>query len=320
MDSELLWLSARTVCEMTGLRLMLLGLAFVCANAFALQRVEPAEMPTAESIMARVAANQDKAEADRVHYVYMQHARVVSRKGKTVMCEEITDSRVAPTASGSDVQLIKLDGRVLQKGKYVAYTSIPPKQDGKTQVETDDDSVSITVGDNETDRGLVESMRSNLTNDKSKDGIGARLFPLTTRSQSDYLFHLVGREQVNGRDVFHVDFHPKDKDDFGWKGDPYIDAVAYQPVVVKTAMARNMPFAVRTLLGTSLPGLGFTVVYAPQPDGVWFPVSFATEFKLHVLFFFSREIIIDAQNRDFEKTHVSSKIVGDGDTVEPRVP
>src|SRR5580704_5325430 len=144
MDSELLWPSARTACEMTALRRMLLGLAFVCANAFALQRVEPAEMPTAESIMTRVAANQDKTEADRVHYIYMQHARVVSRKGKTVMCEEITDSRVAPTASGSDVQLIKLDGRVLQKGNYVAYTSIPTKQDGKTQVETDDDSVSIT--------------------------------------------------------------------------------------------------------------------------------------------------------------------------------
>jgi hypothetical protein len=39
-----------------------------------------------------------------------------------------------------------------------------------------------------------------------------------------------------------------------------------------------------------------------------------------VLFFFSREIIIDAQNSDFEKTHVSSKIVGEGEPVQPRLP
>jgi hypothetical protein len=82
-------------------------------------------------------------------------------------------------------------------------------------------------------------------------------------------------------------------------------------------MSRAVPFAVRTLLGTNLPGLGFDVVYEAQPDGVWFPVSFGTEFKLRVLFFFSREITIDAQNRDFEKTHVNSKIV-DGDApVQP---
>jgi hypothetical protein len=136
-------------------------------------------------------------------------------------------------------------------------------------------------------------------------------------SQSDYVFRLIGREHVKGRDVFHLEFHPKEKDEYGWKGDAYIDAGAYQPVVVSSAMARKVPFAVRTLLGTNLPGLGFTVVYAPQPDGVWFPVSFGTEFKIHVLFFFSREILIDAQNRDFEKTHVSSKIVGSEDPFTP---
>jgi hypothetical protein len=74
-------------------------------------------------------------------------------------------------------------------------------------------------------------------------------------------------------------------------------------------MARNLPFAVRTLLGTSLPGLGFTVAYAPQPDGIWFPTTFGTEFKLHVLFFINREITLSADNRDFAKTHVSSQIV-----------
>jgi hypothetical protein len=36
-----------------------------------------------------------------------------------------------------------------------------------------------------------------------------------------------------------------------------------------------------------------------------------------VLFYLGCEIVIDAQNRDFEKTHVSSKIVGSEDPVTP---
>ena len=253
---------------MTPLRLIALGRALVCSNAHAEQRVEPEALPTAESIMALVAANQDRAEANHLHYLYLQHAHVVSRRGKTIMCEEVTDSRVAPSTSGSNQELLKLDGLVLLKRNYVTYTLSLAKYNGKTQKDADEDSISIDSEN--TDRELVEDMRSNLTNDKSKDGISARLFPLTSKSQSDYLFHLVGREHINGRDVFHIDFHPKDKDDFGWKGDAYIDTAAYQPVIVRTTMARKIPFAVRTWLGTNLPGLGFTVVYAPQPDGVGF--------------------------------------------------
>jgi hypothetical protein len=246
--------------------------------------------------MAKVAANQDHAEAERGHYVYLQHARITSRKGKTVLCEEITDSRIAPTATSSEAQLINLDGRVWQKHTYLHYTTLQKSK-----------STDIDIGDD--DRELVESMRSSFTHDRSKDGLAAGLFPLTSKSQTDYAFHLAGREHLNGREVFHIDFHPKDKDGYGWRGDAYIDTTAFQPVVVRTAMARPIPFAVRTLLGTSVPGLGFTVVYEPVPDGIWFPVSFGTEFKLHVLFFYSREILLEARNSDFEKTHVSSKIV-----------
>ena len=261
-----------------------------------------AQQPTAADIMAHVAINQDRAEADRARYIYVQHARMASRKGKTVMCEEITDYRVTPSGTGSDRQLLKLDGRLLQKHQYVTYTTLSPKKDPVSDHEDNLDGM---------DRDLVENMRSNLTSDKSKDGIGAHLFPLTSKSQLDYEFHLLGREQKNGREVFHLDFRPHDKNDYSWKGDAYIDTTAYQPVLIRTTMARNLPFAVRTLLGTSLPGLGFTVAYAPQPDGVWFPITFGTEFKLHVLFFFNREITLSADNRDFVKTHVSSQIVTD---------
>ena len=275
-----------------------------CVPAFA------QEAPfTADAIMARVAVNQDRTQLERTHYLYVQHARVLSRKGQTVRCEEITDSRIVPTAKGSSAQVLKLDGRLLVKGKYVPYTQAAPKV-GESNVDAGKDDLKITIDDDDSmDVDLVENMRSGLTRDDSKDGIGSGLFPLTSAVQARYQYKLVGNEQMNGRDVFHITFAPKDKDDFAWKGDAYIDRTAFEPVVVRTTMSRKIPFAVRTLLGTSLPGLGFTVTYAPQVGDVWFPVSFGTEFKLHVLFFLNREIVISAQNREFEQTHVRSTIL-----------
>ena len=269
--------------------------------------------------MARVAANQDRAEAERARYVYLQHSTMSSRKGKTIQCEEITDYRITPSDSGVHDELVKLDGRLLVKGNYVTYHSLVPDNDN-SKVENDKDSVSVTIGGDDADRDMVEHMRANLMHDKSKDGLNSRLFPLTSKEQASYDFQLSGQERLNGRDVYHITFRPKDKDEFGWKGEAYVDTEAFQPVLVTTGMARKIPFAVRTFLGTNLPGLGFTVVYAPQPDGVWFPASFSTEFKIHVLYFFHRDIILDAQNRDFEKTHSTSRMLDGVTPVEPDKP
>jgi hypothetical protein len=283
-----------------------------CALALAPFAASAQQPLTADAIMSRVAANQDKSEADRAHYVYVQHAHIASRKGKTVRCEEITDTRVTPTDSGSQQQLLKLDGRLLQKGKIITYTTLR-KDDPKTD---QDDDVRVTLkdeDDNPMDQDLVENLRKNLTNGKSKDGISANLFPLTSKEQARYQFHLLGRAPMNGRDCFHITFAPKDRDDLTWKGDAYIDATAFQPILVRTTMARKIPLAVRLLLGTNVPGLGFTIVYAPQPpnqpDGVWFPTTFGTEFKLRILFFLNRQITFNADNRDFEMTHVTSQVV-----------
>jgi hypothetical protein len=294
--------------------LILIGIALALPGA----SIFAQEPLTADAIMARVAAHQDSAEAERSHYVYIQHARVVSHKGKRIMCEETTDSRVTPSDKGSHQELLKLDGRLLHKDKYVTYTQLP-KPGNKNAADQDD--VNITIGDDDTDRDLVENMRKNLTNrdpKDSKDGFSSNLFPLTTKEQANEDFKLLGRESISGRDVFHITFAPKDKSDYGWKGDAFIDTTAFQPVLVRTTLSRNIPLAVRALLGTNVPGLGFTITYAPQSGDVWFPVSFGTEFKIKVLFFFSREISISAQNRDFEKTHVTSTIVGDlAPTAEP---
>jgi hypothetical protein len=276
--------------------------------------------PTADAIMARVAANQDRAESERAHFVYTQHVRAISRKGKIIRCEEVTDSRVTPTDGGSQQELLKVDGRLLVKGKYVTYSKLPNTKDKGVDTHSDhsDEDVHAAVksedDNDQMDQDLVENLRHNLLDTKSKDGVAAGLFPLSSKAAGHYNYRLLGREPRNGRDCFHIAFTPKD-DVYDWKGDVWVDAAAYEPVVVRTALYKNIPLAVRILLGTSVPGLGFTVTYAPQPsdkpDARWFPSTFGTEFKVHVFFFLNREIIIDAQNRDFEKTHTSSTIVGE---------
>jgi hypothetical protein len=71
-----------------------------------------------------------------------------------------------------------------------------------------------------------------------------------------------------------------------------------------------MPFGVRTFLGTDLPGIGFAVRYRRQDDGVWFPISLGSEFRIRALFLFHRTMTISLENEAFEHTHVESKIVG----------
>ena len=183
--------------------------------------VSPLVAQDAASIMARVAAHQDQSEAERAHYVYVQHARVVSRKGKTVRCEETTDTRVTPTATGSSQQMLKLDGRLLVKHAYVTYDHLPGKKD--LVVEHSDEHTGIhgeIENDEFMDRDLVENMRDNLTNTKSKDGIGAGLFPLTSKTQAEYVFTLVGNEMMNGlRSVSRQSSCAKDRDEDGWMCD-----------------------------------------------------------------------------------------------------
>jgi hypothetical protein len=274
---------------------------------------------TADQIMARVAANQDRTEAARSRYIYLQHVRMVSRKpGGKVMCEEVTDSRVSPQQDESQQQLLTLDGRYWQKGRYVHYSTLQEadardSKDGEPrgkEVKTEKEDLDGL------DIDLVENLRKNLADDKSKDGLGKGLFPLTTEQQAKYLFKLEGRQTMNGREVYRVSFRPKDKNDFDWKGEAFIDTQEFEPVVVYTEMSRKIPLAVRTLLGTNLPGLGFSVTYDREPDGVWFPVSFGTEFRMRVLFFIARDISMSLANAHFEKTHADVRILDGVKVVE----
>lgn len=319
---------------MRTLLLAIVSAAIACPAMLA--QTAPAAL-TADQIMAKVASNQDRTEAARTHYLYLQHIRAVSRKTNgRVMCEEITDSRVLPRANGSHQDLMKLDGRVWRKNQYVQYTTLQDDDSNNSknkQAKTEQEDLDGL------DVDLVENLRKDLTDDEpkdhpehgnvqvnttdegtSKDGLAKGLFPLTTKQQSQYLFKLEGRQRMNDRDVYRVSFRPKDKNDFDWKGEAFIDTQEFQPVVVYTEMSRKIPLAVRTLLGTNLPGLGFSVTYARQPDGVWFPVSFGTEFRMRVVFFIARDISISLENTHFEKTHADVKILDGVKVVENTAP
>ena len=274
-------------------RLHLLAVLLVAAISVAQdsQREAATEPLSADAIMARVAANQDHSEALRKQYVYRQHIHILSHKPNgRLLREETADYDVVPTPDGTQKDLKLLTGRYWNKGKYETFQGEPiPDADGL-------------------DGSLIKGFRDDLSNDKTKDGLAKDLFPLSSEEQKDYEFKLLGRESLEGREVYHIGFRPKDKNEITWAGEAYIDAAEFEPVRVFTKLSRRIPFGVRTFLGTDLPGLGFNVVYKRQEDGVWFPATFGTEFRIHALFFINRDVSIALENTGFQHTHVESKM------------
>jgi hypothetical protein len=266
---------------------------------------------SADEIMARVAANQDRSVELRKNYIYRQRVHVVTHKTNgRLMRDETAEFDVLPTPDGTTKKLALLSGRYLHKGQYREFQGEP---------RPDADSI---------DAELIRSFRDDLTEDTSapesqqkhgvhvsldedshtKDGIATDLFPLRTEQQKKYVFRLLDEPTFQGRNAYHIRFAPKNKNDIAWAGEAYIDKEEFQPILVFTRLSRRIPFAVRTLLGTDLPGIGFSVQYKRQEDGVWFPSSFGTEFRLKVLYFLNRDISLSMDNRDFQRTHVDSKI------------
>ena len=135
-------------------------------------------------------------------------------------------------------------------------------------------------------------------------------FPLPPRSKRNYKFRLIDQEPFEGRQSYHIAFTPIDDDDTDWAGEAYIDAQEFQPIYVFTKLSRPLPFGVRKFMGIDLPGLGFAVHYRRQEDGVWFPTSLGSEFRIRVFFVFNRTMTVSLENKAFEHTHVESKIVG----------
>ena len=257
---------------------------------------QTAEVPlTADAIMARVAANQDRSDALRKQYVYCQHIHIVThRSNGKILREESADYDVVPAADGTKKDLKTITGRYWSNGKYETFQGQP------------------VPGTGSLDGGLIEGFRDDLLNEKTKDGLAKDLFPLTSEEQKIYEFKLVGSGLEDGRSVYHIAFRPKDQEEITWAGEAYIDTAEFEPVRVFTKLSRRIPLGVRIFLGTDLPGIGFNVVYKRQEDGVWFPATFGTEFQIHAVFFINRQVTIALENSRFEHTHVESrmKVVG----------
>jgi hypothetical protein len=247
--------------------------------------------PTADEIMRRVAANQDELQSGRNLFVYDQKIKVVSRRGNgKVVCRQDSEYVVTPKEKTSEHKLVSTHGEFWRKDHFVDFDH-----------DLNDDERTM-------DAGIVKSIRDEFTQTDSKDGIEGNLFPLTTEEQKDLQFELAGTRTVEGRLAYLINFRPKDKHDFGWAGEATIDAEEFQPFTVYTKLSRKLPFAVRTLLGTDVPGLGFTTRYTRVAKDIWFPSSFGTEFRIDAVYFFHRTLTVDLQNRDFRRTSTDSDI------------
>lgn len=275
------------------------------------QSTSQSEPLTADDIMARVAANQARTETLRNEYTYKQHIHIATHKPYTrMMREENADYEVIPQPEGVQKRLKLITGRYWKKDKYVEFhdTTAGELTNADKDLISNLRNFEPLPGSEKNDADLIRYLRNCLLEDNSKNGLARALFPLTFEQQKNYEFQLLGQEVESGRNVYHIGFWPKDKQELAWTGEAFIDAAEFQPVRVFTKIARPIPLLVRTMW-FDLPGLGFNVVYQRQAEGVWFPWIFGTEFRLHAgaVFYFNRDIAISLENSGFEHTPVEGK-------------
>ncbi len=252
------------------------------------------QTPDVESIMSQVAINQARAHDLHSQYVYTQKQllRFVRSNGK-IAREERREYVVTPRLHRVKKDLVHFEGRYQDGARFVPFEK--PGFEHKSL---------------DLDAELLNDMSQDMTNDrKAADGISRDLFPLTYHQQLKYTFKLLGSETYQGREVYRVSFTPKPHmEDANWKGTALIDKTELQPVMVTTDLAFKMPLLVKTLLGTNIKGLGFTLTYQKFEDGVWFPVTYGGEFEVRGLFLYRRTMSISMTNSDFHKLDVNSNI------------
>lgn len=251
-------------------------------------------LPELGDILRRVAENQEKAVAARLSIVYTQETRTrLMRGGGKLAREEKRRYTVAPTATSTEKKLDSFEGQYRKGGQLIPYTD--PK---------------FRYKDMDIDGELMEGMTEDMVNDKhSRDGIPKDMFPLTAKEQEHYTYRLAGVQKVNGVDAIRVLFEPKKgEEERAWAGEVLVDPVEFQPIRVVTKLAFNIPWAVKVFLGTNIRQLGFTVMYRKVAGGLWFPISYGTEFHLRVLFGYARTIALSLDNHDFRQASADSTI------------
>jgi len=251
---------------------------------------------SAETIMAKVAQNQNRAQEMRSAFIYNQNLFIRFKRGNGKVCrEELREFTVAPTAKGTEKTLTRFLGKYLKEDKLVEYTE-----------------PEFHYKDFDLDADLITDLAKEMADDKnSRDGISANLFPLTSEEQKKYDFALKGRETFRNREVYRINFKPKQHDSSDgtpWAGEALIDTQAFQPVLVTTRLAHGIPFWVKTLLGTDIKQLGFKVEYERFDEGLWFPVNYGGEFKVTGVFFYKRTMAIALRNSGFQHAQVTTSL------------
>jgi len=216
------------------------------------------EKPTVEQIMERVAANQDRAQDLRREFVYRQNVVVrLTRGNKKLVREELRELQVTPTPEQTEKTLVRLQGKYEKDGNMLEY-----------------DQLGFRPKSFDLDGELLDAFAEEFTGDeRSRDGIARDFFPMTSHKQDKYRFHLKGEEAYRGRSVYRIVFEPSGKgwEEFGnapWSGDLLVDRAEHQPVVITTRMAKNLPLAVKVLLGTNVQRMGFKSTYEKFDEGV----------------------------------------------------
>src|SRR5215471_14932891 len=264
----------------------------------------------ATTIMEKMAANFEKAAEGRRQFVYRQNIKgsLIRGDGK-LSRKESREYSVTPQAEDTEKKLVSFQGEY-RKGKQVVAYSDP----------------GFKYKDEDIDGELLSDLIEDLTGDKdSRDGISESLFPLRAKDLSSYRFTMKGRKDVNGRPAYLIAFEPLPSHDFClhvgdeghdcseklWKGEVSVDAEDLQPARIDTALGRKIPWAVRSLLGTNVQQLGFSISYTRVGEGVWFPATYGTEFRLDVLWFYKRTVTLALVNTGFQKTDATSTITFD---------
>jgi hypothetical protein len=254
-----------------------------------------AQTPDAAEIMRRVSENVDRAQAARVAWVYDQDIFVrLKRANGKLAREESRQYTVAPTEKGAQRKLVKVEGKILEGRKEVAYTEA-----GYRRKDVD------------VDGGLVDTFAHEMMWRRNSVGPMVYWFPLESKNLEKYTFKLEGEERYRDYDVYRITFRQKED---AWEGEALIERNEYQPVLVTSAWTGRVPTAVAIGLGTNVKQIGAKITYKRFDKDVWFPVQTGGEMKLRVLFLYARTIAFSATNRDFRKADVQSSIEFGGES------
>jgi hypothetical protein len=249
-----------------------------------------------QTLMTKVAQNQEKSWQARTSFVYRQqvHLRFL-RSDRQVCREEYRFYDVLPQPQNTGKKLLQFNGFYYKDGKFIEY-----------------DKAGYTYKDIDIDGEVIDDLAEDLTNDKnSRDGLISELFPLKATEQKKYRFRLESKTAYKGKEAYSIRFDPvncKGDSESCWSGEILLDSLEAQPMQITSRFVGKIPLWVKTALGTNLQHLGFKVEYQKFSDGIWFPVAYGGEFNLKVLHFYKRTMVVSLQNSDFRKAEIQTRL------------